>query len=161
MEDSAEKNILGSDEKLLQEQEKTKELSSKKELRTESNNPAVRPVGKVRSPVTVILLFIVTLGIYSIIYQYSLFDELKNWRGQGWSGGLYLIFMFLFPIPLIAIPWLVPAYIGRMYAEDNQEKPITGNTGFWFLLPIFGGIVWLFKVQNNMNSFWESKGVTV
>lgn len=160
MEDT-EKDILKPDEKVLSEQEKSTEPTSVEETQAESINPAVRPVGKVRSPVTIILLSIVTLGIYSIIYQYSIFDELKNWRGQGWSGGLYLVFTFLFPIPLIAIPWLVPAYVGRMYAEDNREKPITGNTGFWFLLPILGGIVWLFKVQNNMNSFWESKGVAV
>lgn len=159
--EETDNDILEPDQNVLPEQEKSTEPTSVEETRAESINPAVRPVGKVRSPVTIILLSIVTLGIYSIIYQYSIFDELKNWRGQGWSGGLYLVFTFLFPIPLIAIPWLVPAYVGRMYAEDNREKPITGNTGFWFLLPILGGIVWLFKVQNNMNSFWESKGVAV
>lgn len=159
--EETKQDILKSDQEVLSDQKKAIEATSAEETQIESARPAIRPLGKVRSPVTVILLSIVTLGIYSIIYQYSIFDELKNWRGQGWSGGLYLLFTFLFPIPLIAIPWLVPAYVGRMYAEDNREKPITGNAGFWFLLPILGGVVWLFKVQNNLNSFWESKGVAV
>ncbi len=115
---------------------------------------AARPVGKVRNPVAVILLTLVTLGIYEIIFNYCTFEELKNWRGM-----LYLLFQFLFPIPLIALPWLIPAYVGRMYAEDQREKPIPGVTGFWTLLPIIGSIVWLVKVQNNLNRFWDLKSM--
>lgn len=124
-------------------------------IRTPLTGP--RPVGKPRNPWMVILLSIVTLGIYGIVYYYSTFDELKNWRGQGWSGGLYLLFTFLFPFPLVAMPWLVPAYVGRMYAEDGQERPISGHTGWWVFLPILGGFIWLFRVQNCLNRFWETK----
>lgn len=123
-------------------------------------NLATRPVGKPRSPVMVLVLSIVTAGIYGIYYNFCMFAELKNWRGQGWGGALYLLFQFLFPFPLVAMPWLIPAYVGRMYAEDGQQKPITGNAGFWIFLPIIGGIVLLFKVQNHLNAFWESKGAT-
>ena len=28
----------------------------------------------------------------------------------------------------------------------------------WWLLPIIGHIVWFVKVQNALNSYWESKG---
>lgn len=117
-------------------------------------------LGKVRNPVTAVFLTIITLGIYSIVWWYSTFEELKNYRGQGWSGTLYLVFQFLFPFPLVALPWLMPAYVGRLYAEDGREKPITGLTGFWLLLPIFGAFVWLFKIQGNLNEFWISKGAS-
>lgn len=116
-----------------------------------------RPPGKVRSPLTVILLSIVTLGIYSIVYYYCTFEELRNYRGQGWSGLLYLIFQFFFPIPLIGMPWLLPAYVGRLYAEDGQPKPITGLSGFWVFLPILGPFIWLFSWQGRLNEFWERK----
>ncbi len=116
-----------------------------------------RPIGKQRSPMIVILLMIVTLGIYGIVYHYCTFEELRNRRGQGWSGGVFLIFLFLFPFPLVALPWLVPAYVGRMYAEEGQEKPITGLAGFWQLLPLIGNIIWIFRVQNCMNRFWQLK----
>ena len=124
----------------------------------ESKTESSRPIGKIRNPVLVIIYSIITLGIYSLIYYYKLFKEMYNWRGQGWSGGLFLLFTFLPPISGLALPWLLPAYIGRMYAEDNQEKPITGLAGFWVFVPIIGGIIWLVKAQNNLNLFWEAKG---
>ncbi len=120
-------------------------------------NSRSKPIGKSRNPWVVLILSIVTFGIYNIVWHYSILEELKNWRGQGWSGLVFIIFFLIFGIALIAIPWLVPAYVGRMYAEDGQAKPITGLTGFWVLLPIIGGVVWLFKVQNNLNAFWEAK----
>jgi hypothetical protein len=115
------------------------------------------PIGKPRNPATAILLTIVTLGIYGIVWIYSTLDELKNYRGQGWSGLLYLLFQFLFPFPLIALPWLIPAYVGNLYAEEGRGKPITGSSGFWMFLPIIGAIVWFFKVQGSLNNFWNAQ----
>ncbi len=34
--------------------------------------------------------------------------------------------------------FLLPAEIGNMYAEEGLEKPVTGVTGFWFLIPLVG-----------------------
>lgn len=118
-----------------------------------------RPVGKVRSPIAVLLLTFFTLGIYWIVYTYSTLEELRNWRGQGWSGVLYLLFLLLFGLPLIALPWLIPAYVGRMYAEEGRAKPITGLSGFWVFLPLLGGVVWVFVIQNRLNGFWQSVSV--
>jgi hypothetical protein len=42
---------------------------------------AAKPVGKVRKPLIVIILCIVTFGIYSIIYLFKTFSELRAWRG--------------------------------------------------------------------------------
>lgn len=119
---------------------------------------AAKPVGKIRNPWMVIILSIVTLGIYGIVYMYSTLEDLRNWRGTGWSGVLYLVFTFLFPFPLIALPWLLPSYVGNMYEADGQAKPITGMSGFWVLVPIIGGIIWILMVQGKMNDFWASKG---
>jgi hypothetical protein len=114
-----------------------------------------KPVGKARSPGLAILWVFLTLGIYQIIWGYSTFEELRNYRGQGWSGTLYLIFTFLFPFPLIAVPWLLPAYVGRMYAEEGRPSPITGLAGFWTFLPFIGAFIWFFKVQGHLNAFWN------
>jgi hypothetical protein len=59
---------------------------------------------------------------------------------------------------LIALPWLLAAYVGRMYAEDSQTPPITGLSGFWIFVPFIGGIIWLVKVQRRLNEFWIAKG---
>jgi len=119
---------------------------------------ATKPVGKIRNPWMVLILSIVTLGIYGIIYMYSTLEDMRNWRGTGWSGVLYLVFTFLFPFPLIALPWLLPSYVGNMYEAEGQEKPITGLAGFWILIPFIGGIIWLLMFQGKLNEFWASKG---
>jgi len=117
--------------------------------------------GKIRSPGMVLLLSIVTFGIYQIIWRYSIFEELYRWRGKGWSGGLAMVFTF---VPLanfvsIAVPWVLPGFIGEAYAEDGQQKPITGLAGFWLFVPLAGVFIWLWTVQGAMNRFWEAKGV--
>lgn len=50
-----------------------------------------------------------------------------------------------------------PAYVGRMYEKDGRQKPITGLAGFWQLLPLVGPVVWICRVQNCMNRFWQQK----
>jgi len=116
-----------------------------------------KPVGKPRGFWMTILLMVITFGIYGIIFYYCTFEELRNYRGQGWSGVLYLLFMFLF-FPLLAVPWLIPAYVGRLYSEDEQPKPISGWSGFWVLLPLIGIFIWLYLWLKHLNAFWLSKG---
>lgn len=121
---------------------------------------ARRPVGKVRTPLLVVLLGMITLGIYSIVWHFSVFEELRNHRGQGWNGVLYLLFLIVPPLQLvlIATPFLIPAYVGRMYAEDGRQQPISGLSGFWIFLPLLGPIIWIFVVQDALNKYWQSKG---
>ncbi len=45
-------------------------------------------VGTVRSPVAVILLSLVTLGIYSLYWQFATFRDMKEHAGEGIGGGL-------------------------------------------------------------------------
>ena len=55
------------------------------------------------------------------------------------------------------LPWLVPSYVGRMYDEDRQSKPISGLAGWWIFVPLLGGFVWIWKVQSALNGFWRVK----
>ncbi|MHB8463779.1 MAG: DUF4234 domain-containing protein [Acidimicrobiales bacterium] len=117
---------------------------------------ASRPVGKVRAPLTVVLLSIVTLGIYGIYYEYAVFKEMKDYSGNGIGGGLAV----LFAIILSGIPniFLMPAEVGNLYAAEGQPKPVQGTTGFWILLPLLGGFIFLWKTQGALNRFWEAHG---
>ena len=118
-------------------------------------NPPRGPLGQPRGVGFGILIFIVTLGIYGYYWSYVTFDELKRRRnGEGVGGALALILMFFVSV---AIPFIAGSEIGNMYAEDGQEKPVTGNTGFWILLPIAGAIIWFVKAQRALNRYWESK----
>jgi hypothetical protein len=113
------------------------------------------PEGKVRSPVTVILLSIVTLGIYTLYWYYAVFTELKERTGNGVGGPIGLLLGFCIGIVNI---FLLPAEIGNMYAQEGLDQPVTGLTGFWVLIPLIGSIIWFVKVQNALNHRWEASG---
>jgi hypothetical protein len=127
---------------------------------TSTNAPSPRgPLGKPRGILFGILISIVTLGIYTYYWSYVTFEELKQHRnGQGIGGVLALILMFVGGS--IAIPFFAGSEVGQLYAEDGQEKPVTGMTGFWIFLPIAGAIVWFVKVQGALNRYWESKSAS-
>jgi hypothetical protein len=114
---------------------------------------ATGTVGKIRNPWAVILLSIVTIGIYSLYWQYASFKEMKNYTGLGIGGGLGLLFAILIGI---VNTFLLPAEVGNMYAAEGKEKPVSGLTGFWVFLPIIGSFIWIFKVQGNLNRNWQA-----
>jgi hypothetical protein len=119
---------------------------------------AGRPVGEVRGPAFVIVLSIITLGIYFIYWHYKTGEEIKRYSGEGLGGVLWLV------IGLVAgfVMWFVaPSEVGNnLYKKDGQTPPVSGTTGFWMLLPLVGFIVWVVKVQGALNRFWESKGAS-
>jgi hypothetical protein len=108
-------------------------------------------VGRHRKPLTVLLLGLVTLGIYILYWIYISFAEVRARRGKGTSGIVGLL-LALIPVSI----FLLPSHIGDMYVEEGREKPITGYAGLWALIPLVGSIVWLFKVQNRLNEFWAA-----
>jgi hypothetical protein len=110
-------------------------------------------VGVVRNPVVVILLSVITLGIYSLYWQYATFKEMKAWSGEGIGGGIGLLLAFLIGI---VNAFLMPSEVGRLYARDGRAAPVSGVTGLWVLLPLVGWIIWVVKTQGRLNDYWES-----
>jgi amino acid transporter len=112
------------------------------------------PLGQPRGIGFGILLFIVTLGIYSLYWVFKTQDEVKEHSGQGVGGVLGLVIYIVVSI----VSWfLIPSEIGKMYKLDGREAPFSGWTGLWLLLPIIGAFVWFIKVQGALNRYWESK----
>lgn len=112
-------------------------------------------VGKIRNPAAVIVFSIITLGIYTLYWTYQVFRELKEHTGQGVGPVVGLVLEILINVVNL---FLLPSEIGNMYAAEGQEKPVTGVTGFWNLIPIVGTIIWFVKVQGALNRHWESHG---
>ncbi len=115
------------------------------------------PVGKVRNPWGVIGFSIITLGIYALYWQYAVFKEMKEYSGEGIGGGLGLLFAILLGIVNV---FLMPAEVGNLCAGGGQEKSVHGPTGFWALIPIVGGIIWVIKTQGALSRFWVGHGAT-
>ncbi|MEZ5180783.1 MAG: DUF4234 domain-containing protein [Acidimicrobiales bacterium] len=112
------------------------------------------PTGAQRSPIVVILLSIVTLGIYGVYWQYALFKEMKDHSGQGIGGVLGLVLGIV--TGGLTTVFLLPHEVGGLYQRRGGEAPVSWLTGWWVLLPIVGGLVWLFKVQGRLNEYWAS-----
>ncbi len=112
-------------------------------------------VGKVRSPLVVLLLSIITLGIYGLYWYYKTFQEMKDYSGQGLGGPIGLVLSLFCGIVVV---FLMPGEVGNLYQQDGQKPPISAATGLWILLPILGGFILLWKVQGRLNDFWKSKG---
>jgi len=115
------------------------------------------PLGKPRSAVAVILLSIITLGIYGLVWQYKTFQEMKDHTGNGIGGAVGLILALFVGI---ANPFIMSAEVGNMYEGAGEEAPVSARTGFWILLPLIGGIIWLVKTQGALTRYWEARGAT-
>jgi hypothetical protein len=112
-------------------------------------------VGMFRSPVTVILLSLVTCGIYFLYWTYKVFQEMKDYSGEGVGGVVGLVIGILISIVNV---FLIPSEVGKMYERSGQESPVHGTTGFWTLIPLVGFIIWVVKVQGALNDYWEARG---
>ena len=110
------------------------------------------PPGKSRSWVAVALLTIVTCGIYGIVWQYLVFKENKEFSGDGVGGAVGVILAILLGVVNL---FLLPAEVGNIAAKSGREKPVTGLTGFWNLIPFVGWLIWLAKVQRAINAQWS------
>jgi hypothetical protein len=119
------------------------------------------PLGQPRGIGFAILMFIVTLSIYGWYWAFKTQDEVKIHSGQGIGGVLGLVIWILLN-PVSA--FVIPSEIGKMYAQDGQQPPVTGWTGLWlfpfgiFLIP---AIVWFVKVQGALNRYWDAKAAPI
>jgi hypothetical protein len=115
------------------------------------------PLGQPRGVAFVIIMSIITLGIYSLYWVYKTQEEIKQHTGDGLGGVLGLV-VWIIISPVSA--FVIPSEIGRMYQRDGQQPPVTGWTGLWLfpfgilIIPIF---VWYAKVQGALNRYWGAK----
>jgi Na+/proline symporter len=118
------------------------------------------PLGQPRGIGFAILLFIVTLGIYSLYWAYKTHEEMKAHTGDGLGGVLGLVIWIL--ISAVSA-FVIPSEVGKMYQRDGREAPVTGWTGLWlfpFGVFIIPAIIWFVKVQGSLNRYWESKSAS-
>ena len=119
--------------------------------------PRPAPLGRPRGVAFVIIISIITLGIYFLYWHYKTGEELKRYSGEGLGGVLWLVIGIVLGI----VMWFVaPSEVGKLYSREGQHQPVSGVTGFWMFLPLIGFIIWVVKVQGALNRFWASKGAT-
>jgi hypothetical protein len=114
-------------------------------------------IGTARSIGLVILLSIVTLGIWTLVWSYQNGDEIKRYTGRGIGGiGYLLITLLIAPVTM----FLMASEVEEMYRAEGREPRITTIWGLWFLLPLIGQIVWYVRIQRAINEYWIAHGWT-
>jgi hypothetical protein len=103
----------------------------------------------------VILLMIVTFGIWGFFWTWRTSEDLKKYNGDGLGGGIALV-IYIFVSPVLM--FTMPNETQNMYQRDGRQSPVSAIWGLWFLLPLIGNIIWYVKVQHALNDFWLSKG---
>jgi hypothetical protein len=116
------------------------------------------PVGKIRNTWAVMGLSIITFGIYTLVYYYSVHEEMKRHSGQGVGGVLGLVLSFFLAF---VSPFLLSNEVGDLYARQGQRAPVSAATGLWVIpgsLIVIGPFIWLFKTNGALNDYWRSVG---
>jgi uncharacterized protein DUF4234 len=116
------------------------------------------PIGQVRPTGMTILLFFVTLGIWSFIYYYQTHEEMKRHTGEG-IGGVIAVVIAIF-VGLVN-PFLLSHEVGQLYARRGQQPPVSAVTGLWFFPGMFilvGPFIWFIRTNNALNEYWQSLG---
>ncbi|UPK74566.1 DUF4234 domain-containing protein [Nocardioidaceae bacterium SCSIO 66511] len=118
---------------------------------------APRP-GKIRPTGVTILLYIVTLGFYSLYWSYAVHKEIKDYAKEGLGGPLGLVLAFFL---FFVVAFTLPGEIKGLYERRGMKPPVAGTTGLWVLpgaVLIVGPIVWFVKVNGALNAFWRAEG---
>ena len=124
---------------------------------TQAQPTGTRQPGKIRQPLTVVLLTIVTLGIYGLFWYFRTYQDMKDYRGRGLGGVLGLVLaVFCYIINI----FLMPAEVEGLMRDGGLEPNISALAGFWAFIPIAGGIIWIYKIQNRVNEVWAASGAT-
>lgn len=116
------------------------------------------PLGKPRSALLVILLTIVTFGIWAVVWSFQNGEELKQHTRTGLGGVAYLVITLLVsPVTM----FLMAGEVEQLYRREGKMPPITTIWGLWFLVPLIGNLIWYFRIQGALNAYWTSHGSTL
>src|SRR6185437_3282814 len=87
------------------------------------------PLGQPRGVLFVIVISILTFGIYGLYWVWNTHEEVKKRSGEGVGGWVGLIINLVIGI---VTPYLIPQEIRKMYERDGQTSPVSWKTGLWW-----------------------------
>ena len=118
------------------------------------------PIGQLRPTGMIIVLFLVTLGIWGFVYYFQTHEEMRRHTGEGLGGVLALVIAIVFGI---VSPFLLSHEVGLLHERRGREKPVTALTALWFfpgMLILVGPFIWFVRTNNALNAHWRSVGQT-
>ena len=115
-------------------------------------------IGRIRPPLSVILLSFITCGFYSIFWYYTIMDDLNKARGKEILNPVLFLLLVILCFPfLLYILYVVDKNLVQLSQEEgtNYSKE---NFILWLILTLFGagigGIVAMWQITNGYNEIW-------
>lgn len=132
------------------------------------SRPAISPalIGTERQWPIVVLLTLVTFGIYGLVYTYKVFEEAKRYGLAVnpiipvTSGGAAIGFLF---IPFFNLVWgvmlwfKVPGLVTKLNQIQGRPSSNWGFLGFLHLVPVLGQLIILIIIQPQFNAIWREQ----
>ncbi len=86
------------------------------------------PVGNTRSVPLSMLWYILTLGIYGLVWAYRTHEEMKRYSGNGLGGVLGLVVWLVASIVSVFILIPAPAHSGTIPTAPRAIRPISRDS---------------------------------
>jgi TRAP-type mannitol/chloroaromatic compound transport system permease small subunit len=116
-------------------------------------------IGKTRSPLSVILLSIVTCGIYAIYWYYATMEDINRlYDEQQMKSGMLLILSILCPPVIFYIYYMFDKCLKQVSVRENIEYD--GGLILWLLLSLLAGVGWfvaIWQTQSTLNRIWMKR----
>ena len=112
--------------------------------------------GDILNPITVVILAMVTCGIYPIIWMFKRTDEINTFLGREEINKTHLIIgLFCFPLILMAIWKLIQALpeMGKKAGVQVEDRAAMLMVCALCMAPAF-----YYLVQTDLNTIWEASG---
>ncbi len=114
------------------------------------------PIGETRNPVTIIILTLVTCGLYGLYWFYLVSKEINAALGEE-----RIQFVLYFLVGILCFPLI---FVGMYKIDDalvelQSRVGIQGKSNFvlWIILSFLGGVgtyVMEYQVQEALNEVW-------
>ncbi len=114
-------------------------------------------VGRKRVLWKIILLYVVTFGIYRRVWMYEVNKEIDGHAGLGFNHKATLWLLILPIIGPSIVTWQTAHRLNN-YLYTEHEMPYGPTWGLWtgtFLLPIIGNAAFMGWTQDRLNTFWD------
>jgi len=111
--------------------------------------------GETRSPLLVLVLSIVTCGIYQIVWYFMVAEEINRAAGEKKVDPVIFFLLGLLCFPLIFVGWYK---MDEAIFELNTRAGLPANKNFiaWLLLCLIGvgSLFMVYQVQDQLNKLW-------
>ena len=115
-------------------------------------------IGKTRNPIIVILLGIVTCGIYTLYWTYTAADEVNKITGQERINPILFLVSFFIPF----LPLYFVHKLDESFVEIGQKEGVPYDSKFILWLVLFfvgiGYLVFYYQAQEMLNKIWLARG---